>query len=269
MMKKKEDDIAFEIDSAELDLQSSVPLYAQLVKIIIKKIDEGELQEGSMLPPEMYLCDTLHLSRSTVRKAMLQLEQEGRLIRRRGKGTFVTIPKLRRSLNNMYNFSLEMKMMGLEPHSEIISFGIVKADIVVAKALEIAEGSKVYKCVRLRFADELPILLETAYIPLSFCPDLQKEDLNDSLYALISEYTGYMPLRAVERYDAVVLKDKEAALLQCKARDPAFKIKRVSTNTNFDIFEYSIIIAPGERNSYQTTLNRDNDMFLTRRNLQK
>lgn len=264
-MAKKNEHAAIIIDKSELDMNSPVPLYEQLAKIITRKIEDGLLKQGDILPTEMYLCETLGLSRSTVRNTMLKLEREGRLTRRRGKGTYVTVPKLRRSLNNMYNFSLEMNMMGQKPSSQLISFHVEKADIVTSEYLGIHEGDPIYKIVRLRMADDLPMLLEKAYIPTVYCPNLREEELSDSLYAMLSEYTGHMPMKAVETYEAITLTDKHAALLKCKAKSPAFKIRRVSENTNHDVFEYCIIIAPGERNRYEITLTRNNDMFLTRK----
>ena len=108
-------------------------------------------------------------------------------------------------------------------------------------------------------------LLETAYVPTKFCPNLTKVDMGDSLYAKIIEYTGVLPYTATETYEAILLEEKYAELLECQTNSPAFKINRVSTNENGDIFEFTTIIAPGDRNRYEITLQRNNDMFLTRK----
>ena len=52
---------------------------------------------------------------------------------------------------------------------------------------------------------------------------------------------------------------KDAELFGCKAGIPAFRIMRTSTNSNGEIFECTIILAPGDRNRYEITLHR-NDM---------
>lgn len=249
----------------DIDKALSVPLYRQLATSIIRKMDQGIIKQGDMLPGEVYICEKLDLSRTTVRKTMEILEQESRIVRRRGKGTIVSTPKLKRSLNNMYNFSMEMKTLGLEPKSKLISFDEVNPDYVIAEKLKVSEQELVYKIVRLRLVDSKPLLLETAYVPVKFCPNLNKNDMGDSLYAKIIEYTGVLPLEAVETYEAILLKEKHAQRLECKPNSPAFRINRVSTNKNSDIFEFTTILAPGDRNRYEITLQRNNDMFLSRK----
>ena len=87
----------------------------------------------------------------------------------------------------------------------------------------------------------------------------------DSLYAKIIEYTGVLPHKAVETYEAILLKEKYASLLECRPNSPAFRINRVSTNENSDIFAFTTILAPGDRNRYEITLQRNSDMFLSRK----
>ncbi|MBQ9942134.1 MAG: GntR family transcriptional regulator, partial [Christensenellaceae bacterium] len=74
----------------KLNQLSVIPLYKQLKKIIEDDIDQGLLQPGQLLPSEMELSHRHGVSRITVRTALQELTDEGRLIRRRGKGTFVT-----------------------------------------------------------------------------------------------------------------------------------------------------------------------------------
>ncbi len=253
------------VERDDIDKTSSVPLYRQLATSIIRKMDQGIIKQGDMLPGEIYISERLDLSRTTVRKTMEILEQESRIVRRRGKGTIVSTPKLKRSLNNMYNFSMEMRILGLQPKSKMISFSEVNPDHVVAEKLKVSTQELVYKIVRLRLADSKPLLLETAYVPVKFCPNLNKNDMGDSLYAKIIEYTGVLPHKAVETYEAILLKEKYANLLDCIPNSPAFRINRVSTNENSDIFEFTTILAPGDRNRYEITLQRNSDMFLSRK----
>lgn len=60
-----------------IDKRSRIPLYYQLMDIIIDMIEEGNLHENDQLPSERELCETYHISRSTVRQAIQELEKEG------------------------------------------------------------------------------------------------------------------------------------------------------------------------------------------------
>lgn len=245
----------------DLDYYSSVPLYLQLSNILTRKINDQELKANDHLPTELFLCKTLNLSRSTVRRAFAILEREGVIIRKPRLGTLVCKPKLNRNLNTLYNFSYEMACLGMVPSSKLLRFEIGKPNPTAMSQLNISENESVFKITRLRIANDRPILVETAYIPFRFCRDLTEDKLNDSLYTLISQYTNAQPKEATEVYEAVSLKEREAELFGCRAGTPAFKIMRTSTNTNGDIFEYSEIIAPGDRNQYEITLHRDDVQY--------
>ena len=72
-----------------LSMDSNIPLYSQLVGIIKQSISSGELGVGDLLPSEAELCRAMNISRNTVRQAIGELEEEGLVVRKRGKGTFV------------------------------------------------------------------------------------------------------------------------------------------------------------------------------------
>ena len=79
-----------------LSLDSDIPLYAQLVGIIKRSISTGALPVGALLPSEAELCRCLSISRNTVRQAIGELEDEGLVVRKRGRGTFVADPATNR-----------------------------------------------------------------------------------------------------------------------------------------------------------------------------
>ncbi len=76
-----------------VELVSDLPLYESIKRDLQTRIDNGELPEGSRILPEIELAKRQGVSRSTARKALLALEQEGYLVRTAGLGTFVKSPK--------------------------------------------------------------------------------------------------------------------------------------------------------------------------------
>ncbi len=87
-----------------MDIDSTKPLYQQLYDYFKRIILTGILKEGDQMLPEIVICDTLHVSRSTVRKTMDMLIEDGLLIRRRGKGSHVTNPKLKKKYQLFIQF---------------------------------------------------------------------------------------------------------------------------------------------------------------------
>ena len=83
-------------------------------------------------------------------------------------------PKLRRNLDTLYNFSSEMRVLGITPSSDVISFETIKPNSYVAEQLNISNAADVYKIYRLRKGDGKPLLLEEVYIPTVYLPYLTK-----------------------------------------------------------------------------------------------
>ena len=79
--------------------------------IIKRSITSGALKVGDLLPSEAELCRSYDISRNTVRRAIGALEEEGFVVRKRGKGTFVTDPNTRRK-GVQYSFTTEISQLG-------------------------------------------------------------------------------------------------------------------------------------------------------------
>lgn len=68
---------------------SSIPIYEQIKNSIIKQILNDELKEDDPIPSIRNLAQDIKISVMTIKKAYDELEQEGYIISRQGKGTFV------------------------------------------------------------------------------------------------------------------------------------------------------------------------------------
>ena len=68
---------------------SSVPIYEQIKNSIIEQIMNDELKEDEMIPSIRNLAQDIKISVMTIKKAYDELEREGYIISRQGKGTFV------------------------------------------------------------------------------------------------------------------------------------------------------------------------------------
>lgn len=79
--------------SKNVNPDSMTPMYKQIIDILSRKMDEGELKPGDRIPSEAELMQTYHVSRITVRSAINELEEDGMVVRSRGKGTFVASRK--------------------------------------------------------------------------------------------------------------------------------------------------------------------------------
>lgn len=240
------------IAAEPLDPEAETPLYQQLEQRLLQLIASGALGGETPLPTEMELCKAFGLSRATVRRCFADLVEEGRVVRRRGQGTFVAGEKASHS-GPFLNFSQRMASAGRTSSSRVVSLTTERAAGGVARRLRLEEGEPVYRICRVRLADGRPMTMDTSHVPCSLCPDLAQEDLTGSLYALLAARSGLLPARADERFEAVGLTDAEAEVFEVEAGSPAFLITRTTYDPHDRPFETAVTVAPGDRNSYEVS----------------
>lgn len=150
--------------AADLDRSSPVPLYFQVAQAMEAAISDGRLPPGTRLDNEVHLAAVLGLSRPTMRRAMQYLVDKGVLVRRRGIGTRVVQPKVRRplGLSSLYE---DLKGSGQKPTTEVLTLEVTKPPAHVAEILGVAPDADVTLVVRLRCAAGRPISQLTNYLP--------------------------------------------------------------------------------------------------------
>jgi len=178
-----------------LEKKSQSPLYQQLMTRLKNDILAGVYPSGARIPSEQLLCDTYGVSRVTVRKAMLDLVQEGLLVRRQGKGTFVAEERLQRNLQHITSFSDACRQMGHAAGARLVSAERSEATAEDIEKLGVAEGSSVIEICRVRLCDADPVMLEINRFPERYA-FLLDEVGDESLYALLSR-RGVIPASAV------------------------------------------------------------------------
>lgn len=170
-----------------LDGDISSPLYKQLMKKLRGDITVGMYPVHSRIPSEQELCDAYQVSRVTVRKALAELTKEGLLERRQGKGTFVATPRIHKDLKDVNSFHDACRMMGCEATTRVIRAAMSTATEDDCARLNCEEGEQVVELVRLRLADNTPVMLETNRFPAAYAW-LLENDLTGSLYELLREH---------------------------------------------------------------------------------
>jgi GntR family transcriptional regulator len=239
----------------EKDISRNVPisLYYQLKEELLKRIISKQWLPGEKIPTEKELCSLYGVSRITVRKALDELERSGHLVRRQGKGTFVTNISFEQRLSKFYSFSEELKQRGLEEHSQVIHFDQIPATSEVANHLGLEPQGQVFKLTRLRLVDLTPYTLETSYIPVAACPSLTEKIISDKGLYNSMRVDGVFPDRVIEKFSATVIRKSEAELMELKIGMPAMHLERV-TYFGVRTIEYCISIVRGDFFTYTVEL---------------
>jgi GntR family transcriptional regulator len=245
--------------AAAVSVGSGVPLHSQLESTLRRLIEQGQISTGAVLPGELELAAQLGISRHTVRHALGVLTNEGLLRRERGRGTTVVAAAPRvieRSLNTFYAFAWEARARGAAQRSFVLERTVIPADESLAERLAVPVGSEIERIVRLRTADEDPLVFESAYLPRKFSQVLDSSVLEqDSVYDELERRCGLHITRAHESIRPIVLGRPVARLLRASPGAAAFSVERTTWAEDGPI-EWQESIVRGDRYLYSVDLPR-------------
>jgi GntR family transcriptional regulator len=244
-----------------INFESHIPYYIQLMDILREKVQQKEWVPGDQIPSEQSLCDHYQVSRTVVRQALRELEHEGVICRKKGKGTFISLPKISEGLvQKLTGFYQDMVERGLKPVTKVLHQNVVPANEKVANYLNISPGEKVIDIQRLRYVNEEPIQIVTTYIPYEMCPELASVDLtNRSLYEYLEAEYRIFIVKGNRYIEAVLANDTEAALLGIERRAPLLMLDSVSYLENGRPIEYYHAVHRGDRSRFEVELVRLRD----------
>ncbi len=242
----------------QIDFDSHVPYYAQLLDLLRADLRYGVWKPGDQLPGEHSLCDTYGVSRTVVRQALGEMESDGLITRRKGKGAFVTEPKIVESLaQRLTGFYQDMRERGHRPISQVLFQDVIPAPAKVARRLDIQAEEPVVYLRRLRFVQGEPFVLVSSYLPNSLCPGLEKVDFREqSLYSYLELHCGLVIVRGRRVIEAVGANAEEAKYLQVSVGAPLILLDSVSYGEDDMPIEYYHAAHRGDRSQFEVELVR-------------
>ncbi|MCP4167920.1 MAG: GntR family transcriptional regulator [Chloroflexi bacterium] len=239
------------VDIFTIDSTSVIPIYHQIKQNLRELIENEVLPAGQLLPSERDLGEYYGVNRLTVRQAVTELVSEGILRRQRGVGTFVATPKLTQIMGRVTGFSERIREVGRKPSSRVISLEVVPAPTVVARSLKQEPATLVYKLVRLRCADDEPVMLETAYLPQARFPNLKQVDFSEeSLYQVLAQKFNCRIVEADETLEPVIMTDYEVEMLEAEPVTPGLLIETVAYNQNGVAVEFGKSVVRGDKSRF-------------------
>ncbi|ASC65837.1 GntR family transcriptional regulator [Achromobacter denitrificans] len=233
------------------------PLYVRVETALAAEIAAGILSSGSRLPTEDQLIERFAVSRTTVRKAVENLVSRGLVEIRRGKGTFVTEPKLTQALTSLSGFVEDMSALGRQATARLLDKRPVPATAEVARQLEVAQGAMVYRIERVRLADGAAMSFDETYLPLDIGEKVASNDLEAEPIFDLLELRYELPLiEAQYQLEAVTADERVAQALGVEAGSPIFLIERTSYSEGQRPVDYEKLYYRGDLIRFTTRLSR-------------
>jgi len=174
------------------DKEYYIPKYYRISREIIAKIQNGELLPGMKIPSENELIKKYQLSNTTARKILQEIENAGWAIKVKGKGTFVRTQNVERSVTRILGFNKNMLEAGHVPSTRLIDAQVLQnGHTAVISGRRYFMKGPIYKIERLRFADHIPMMFEERYISVQFCPDIEEQNFESSLFDVYEKVYGF------------------------------------------------------------------------------
>lgn len=206
-----------------MNKNSEVPLYLQLEDSIRQRIARGELIPGSHVMSEAEASKAYQISRITVRKAYGELVDEGLLVRKKGKGTYIKDIRFCEEATGT-SFSATCSKLGMIPSSKVVEAHHIPATKKVSDALGVKVDAPVAYMSRLRYANSLPVRLERNYYAPPYA-DIIDQDLSGSIYRILIDRYGVVSTRKIRNIVEIAYTDaEESRLLGIKRNAPVLKI---------------------------------------------
>lgn len=247
---------------------TGIPLYLQVRDGVRELIAAQGLQPGDPLPGELELQERFGVSRATVRQALSELSREGRIERHQGRGTFVAIPRLARSLPDLTSFSEHLAQQGLRSASRLLAFDRLAANDWSVPAVAHDEHGMgrffgpipLVRFVRVRLANGTPIGLHVTVTPaavadeIGLTPDAVAAE-GFAFYRALESH-GHRLSWAEEHLVARAASRREAALLEVEDRTPVMSVLRLSRDEAGALVEVVRAVYLGDKYDYVVQLER-------------
>jgi GntR family transcriptional regulator len=235
-------------------VEALVPLHERVRHQLSADVAAGVYPRGTRLPSERDLCTRLNVSRVTLRRALLQLADDGLLAPSHGRGWYVAVEPVGEPANVLMSFSAMARAQRLTPSSAVLSQQVRPADLDEAQQLGVAPGADILDLRRLRKLDDLPVALDRSRVPVAIAPGLATHDYSrGSLYAVLTD-AGVAPQRADYSVEAIPAEAEQARLLDLEPGQPLLSTRQVTFAADGRVIELGGIIYRGDRYRFRATL---------------
>ncbi len=163
-------------------------LYLDVARRIKTEFSDGRFSPGSLLPSENHFVEAFSVSRTTVRKALRNLEEQGFLERRQGQGTFLCYGKYTRRVSSTLDFVSHGQRSGGRPTTKLLTREVRERSIAETSLFDSLSGDVVFEIKRLRLMKGEVCVLQTSVLPVVELDGYPPSDFESrSLYKILEQ----------------------------------------------------------------------------------
>jgi GntR family transcriptional regulator len=243
-----------ERDIFKLHRDSPVAMHRQLAQEIRDAIVAGTFKQGDRIASELELGQRHGVSRITARQAVMQLVEEGLLVRRQGKGTFVTALPVQHELLELHGFVEELVARGVNPEIELLEFTTEVPSGRVAARLK-SGGSALTSWKRLYSRKGEPFAVAWVYLGPQITGVTRALATRQTSYQIVETFHQSKIDHADVSIRAQVSNAETRHLLRMPPGTPLIALERVSYLADGTPIEYALYCAHADAYEYSFRVN--------------
>ncbi len=197
------------------------PRHQIIYNHIKQLIQNGIYEIDHLIPSENLLSEQYNVSRTTIRRSLQDLTHDGYLEVRKGRGYSVIYNPEDLKSSCMTSFTDNALKNGQKPATKILFFGQENSENISDAFLRttLATGVSLCKIKRLRLIDDVPVLINTIWLPVEAVPDISHsfaecDGPDQSLLRLLKKKYGLIWKTGYEQITAQIPTIKEKEYLQ-------------------------------------------------------
>ncbi|WP_217168987.1 GntR family transcriptional regulator [Streptomyces sp. AC512_CC834] len=245
----------------------ALPLYTQVAGRLLDDISGNGARPGDRLPSERALAGRYGVSRVTMRSALNELAERNIIESSPARGWFlaagsvhaVTAPRDPAGpagSRTVQGFADYAEQHGFSIRAEVLYSRVRAATVQESERLRVGPGADLFEMRRLRFLDDLVVVLEHNRLPLGLCPRLAHTDFSrDSLFATLRRADPpQLPRVADYSVEARQPSEEERALLDITDATPVLVATQLAFNQDSQPLELTVAIYRGDRYHFRASI---------------
>lgn len=241
-----------------------ITLHQQITEKLRDKILNNSYISGK-LPDERSLSIEFNVSRSTIKRAIDNLANDGLIFKKRGSGNFINILFLK----NYDNYDNQKKgPIGLTKsfsnkkdenkiNSDILTYEVILPNIDIQNKLLINRDEFVYHIKRVRYVNDIAVSIETDYIPIKILPNLTIDIVKGSIYGYATDELKLNIKNSYISLFSAPSNEEDQSLLNLKDTEPVTVIEEIIFLDTGIPFEYTIVRNHYKNFSYNTIVSKE------------
>ena len=238
--------------------KGGIPLYYQIMRNLKEQIVSGKLGPGDRMPSEAEHTRRFGVSRVVIRQALRILEEQGLIVRVKGKGTFVSeavaedaAPRISGSLEDLIH-------MGADTTIRVVEFRLVKATADLAEVFGVKDGDDLFNVQRIRLVGGRPLAVLVNHLPYGIGATIPLSDLTgEPLIVLIEKRAGVRIEWASQVFQAVAADEEMARLLEVDILTPLLKLTLTVYSTDGMVADLAHVFYRSDRYYHHGFLTRN------------